>query len=1005
MNARLLTAATSAFTMDVVASRVTSPELIGRQSELATLEAAFQGATAGTPAVMLVAGESGVGKSRLVAELSARVANQGALVLTGECVELSEGEIPFAPVVSALRRFAKDDDEGIVDGVFGTWTGTLMGPDSLALGSTGQARLFELLLGVFEQLAAKQPLMVVIEDLHWADRSTRDLLLFIAHSLRDERVLFVITYRSDELHRRHPLRPFLVQLAAIQSVARVELGRLSRDQVCEQLERIVGERTDATLTEAIYARSEGNPLFTEELVAARSTHTADTLPDTLRDALLQRVDDLPPPAQQVVRVAAAAGRRAQHDLLAAVVDLPEADLLEALREAVGGHVLVEAADEQSYEFRHALLREAVYGDLLPGERSKLHIELAEAMAANPGLAGQEATVSAELAYHWYAAHQLGRALRASIDAGFESDRIYAFAEAARHYERALDLWECGSDELRVDRRELLRLAAAATHRSGEAERAIALARVLVAEIDPSDDPEGASAALERLGRYLWTTGHGEEALPIYHRAVEVLPSHPSEALARALAAEGQVLMLSDRPGEGKLLCDTALPMARATGARAVEANILNTLVGCVGGYTNDIRAATAFMDEGLAIAEELDLSEEILRSLFNGADALDQAGRVEDAIERALAGAERARELGFERHTGHLMETEAAHRLIRLDRWDEAARLADRVIATGTNLLALSSAKAVRATVAMDRGDFELAHALLDDASSLIAPQGGSMWLTQASVPLSRLAIHERRPEDARAIVAAALERLDSGEYVFYTAPLYWAGISAEADIAELARPLRDSAAVAECERRALELLERIDGLLARYEAFPPPPQAAAFRTLARAELSRLRGASDPAAWADAATDFDALGGAGEAAYARYRRAEAMVLMRAPRQTIADVLAAARELADRLQMTPLLTEIDGLARRARLKLDNGADTSEAEEPPETAADRLGLTNRELDVLGLVTEGRTNREIGELLYMSEKTASVHVSRILAKLGAANRAEAAASAERLGLVGSR
>src|SRR5689334_19706124 len=160
MNARLLTAATPAFTMDGVACRVTSPELIGRQSELATLEAAFQGAAAGTPAVMLVAGESGVGKSRLVAELSARVADQGALVLTGECVELSEGEIPFAPVVSALRRFAKDDDEGIVDGVFGTWTGTLMGPDSLALGSTGQARLFELLLGVFEQLAAKQPVMV-----------------------------------------------------------------------------------------------------------------------------------------------------------------------------------------------------------------------------------------------------------------------------------------------------------------------------------------------------------------------------------------------------------------------------------------------------------------------------------------------------------------------------------------------------------------------------------------------------------------------------------------------------------------------------------------------------------------------------------------------------------------------------------------------------------------------------------------------------------------------------
>ena len=295
--------------------RVTSPELIGRERELEALELAFERATERQPAVVLVGGESGVGKSRLVTTLAERATDKGALVLNGDCVELSEGEIPFAPVVSALRRFAKDDEEGLVDGIFGTWTGTLMGPDSLALGSTGQARLFELLYGVFERLTAKQPVVLVIEDLHWADRSTRDLLMFIARSLRDERLLFVVTYRSDELHRRHPLRPFLVQFTAIQSVERVDLRRLSRDEVCDQLELIVGERADDRLADAIYTRSEGNPLFTEELLAARDTRTPAALPDTLRDALLHRIEALPEPAQKVVRVAAAAGRHTQHDLL------------------------------------------------------------------------------------------------------------------------------------------------------------------------------------------------------------------------------------------------------------------------------------------------------------------------------------------------------------------------------------------------------------------------------------------------------------------------------------------------------------------------------------------------------------------------------------------------------------------------------------------------------------------------------------------------------------------
>jgi predicted ATPase len=289
------------------------------------------------------------------------------------------------------------------------------------------------------------------------------------------------------------------------------LAPLTRDEVCDQLERIVGRRADTALTDAIYARGEGNPLFTEELIAA-SGDGSGALPDTLRDALLLRVEALPKDAQQLARVAAAAGRRAQHDLIAAVVDLPEPALLDAVREAAGGHVLVEALDERSYEFRHALLREAVYADLLPGERTKLHVELAQAIEANPALAGQGATRAAELAYHWYAAHDLPRALRASIEAGLESEAIYAFAEAQRHFERALELWDFDDGDLPADRFEVLRRAAAAAASVGDLERAVALARSLVDELDETADPEAAALALERLARYLWTHGRGIEAL-------------------------------------------------------------------------------------------------------------------------------------------------------------------------------------------------------------------------------------------------------------------------------------------------------------------------------------------------------------------------------------------------------------------------------------------------------------------------------------------------------------
>jgi DNA-binding CsgD family transcriptional regulator len=393
-------------------------------------------------------------------------------------------------------------------------------------------------------------------------------------------------------------------------------------------------------------------------------------------------------------------------------------------------------------------------------------------------------------------------------------------------------------------------------------------------------------------------------------------------------------MLLDQPATARDLCNKALPIARAAGARQAEASILNTLIACIGSHENDTVMAIELMDQARAIAEELNLPEELLRAYMNGSDALDEAGRVEEALDLVLEGVEAARRIGLERYFG----TPTAGRGRR-------------------------AATAAPGTASSSRA-----------------------WASN----------------DVRAIVGAVLEQVDAGEYVFFTAPLYYAAIGAEADAADLARPLRDSNTIVAGERRAAELLERFDRQIARYVEHPVPPQVLAWRRMAAAEMSRLRGANDPAAWAVAAEAFEAIGQLPDGAHARYRQAEALAHTRAPREETRAALMRSRAVAAELGMTPLLVQIDGLARRARVKLGEGAE-QQAPDAPAERANELGLTGRELEVLALVTQGCTNREIGERLYMSEKTASVHVSRILGKLGASNRAEAAASAERLGLVG--
>jgi predicted ATPase len=468
-----------------MATRVTSTRLVGRAAELAELTAAFEAGAAGQPALALVAGESGVGKSRLAGELTRRARDSGARVLSGDCVELGEGELPYAPLVGALRRVARDGDPAFDElpasqrADLATILPGLGGEESSA---AEQVRVFEALLALFDAMAEERPLLLVIEDLHWADSSTRGFIRFLARTLCTERMLVVGTYRSDELHRRHPLRPLLAELARDPLAHLVELDRLTRDEMTEQLEDILDDRADPGLVQRLYARSEGNPLFTEELLAV-GLDGRGALPPTLRDALMLRVERLSEPAQEVLRWLAC--QSLDDALLGELTELDSAQLREGLREAVGSQIAVAHADG-SYAFRHALLREVVYDDLLPGERAEQHGAIARALERAIEAEGERVHLTAEVAHHWLAAGDQPAALAASVRAAAAAERVNAFHESLSLRERALGLWDRVADPEQVagvNKVDLLMHAANAADVTGDAARQETLLRHALELVD------------------------------------------------------------------------------------------------------------------------------------------------------------------------------------------------------------------------------------------------------------------------------------------------------------------------------------------------------------------------------------------------------------------------------------------------------------------------------------------------------------------------------------------
>ncbi len=985
--------------MASVPGRVSSPVFVGRRAELARLDAAFEAASEdAASAVAVVGGDAGVGKSRFVAELARRAEARGGLALVGACLELVDRSLPYAPVIEVLRELLKRVDPVVLDEVLGSARnelGALVpeldGERTVAVGDdVAQGRLFEHLLGVLERLGEHTATLVVLEDLHWADRSTLDLLVFLARNLRDARVLVVGTYRSDELHRRHPLRSVLAELERSGRVLREQLLPFERQELRELMAAICEAQPNDDLVEDVLARSEGNAFFAEELLAVSRDDGGAALPPTLRDVLLARVDTLPPAARTLLRTLAVIGSRASHSLLLAVSRQPEDEVLEALRAAADHQVLV--VEEHGYRFRHALLSEAIYDDLLPGERVRIHSATAAALTAHPDvfdLAGID--IDAELACHWFSAHDLPNALVASVRAAESARRMYAYPEALAHYERALELWEQVPDASRLAAAslvEVLRGAALAAELSGRQDLAAALMQRALDEIDEARDPVGAAIVHERLARYLWLINRPlEELLPHNEAAVALVPPEPpSTERAVVLASLAQQLMLHDRNEPALEWGLAAIDAARAAGAREVEGHARNTY-GTALAHLGDLDLGLAELVAAREIGRETASWVDVARAAINISGVLERASRYAEALDAARHGMAEIEAHGLTLGYGIWLRTHVISVLFEMGRWSEAEdelRVVDRFDLVGIEAFHRDDA---HFTLSLHRGDLVGARRAVAALHARTVRSGIEGVISP--YPAAMLAVADGDLESASRMLDewVASEPEQHGR----EAPdwLIIGLLCAYADRATTDSGFRP---------RVHELRDLLQSTLARrLGTAAAKPDLAALAMWADAEVTRADGQSDPAQWARVVAHWREHGRLPHLAYARWREGEAHLLAGAS-HAATPALREAFELAGEMGAAPIRDGVMELARRSHVDIGLTRSGERAPNPLDTC----GLTPREVEVLGLVAQGRTNRQIGESLFISVKTASVHVSNILMKLDAQNRGEAAAIARDRGLL---
>jgi DNA-binding NarL/FixJ family response regulator len=985
-----------------VNGRASSPVLIGRVDQMAALEGAFVSVRQGGPASVLLGGEAGVGKSRLVDEFSTTARRAGARVLTGGCMQLGVDGLPFAPFTAMLRDLVHEMGADAFTAMLpGRATRELarllpeLGTPDLDDAGPARARLFEEMLGVLEQLGRRSPVVLVIEDAHWADRSSRDLITFLIGNQRAiGGLMTLVTFRSDELHRTHPLRPLLAALDRISWVDRLDVPRLSRQETADLAASMLGHIPADNVAGALYRRAQGNPLFIESLLCCDGDLNRE-LPDSLRDLLLASVHRLPEPTQEVLRAASAGGGVTGHALLAAVTGLDDAELTGALRPAVTANVL--RAQAAGYAFRHELIREAVHEDLLPGEHGRLHNKFAEEIDADNSLV-PPGRADVEAAHHWASGHDVTRTLTAAWRAAAQAGRAVAPAERLDLIARVLELWEQvpdAAERIGAAHAQVLEQAAAAAEEADEFERGAALATSALRELDPQTEPVRVALLLEARSRYRLKTsrqGYGTDL----DDALRLVPADVSpEARMRILLTAARCPAGARK--QDRCYAEEALELAQRRGDAAAEAHAMLTLAmfdSDAGQQAEPDSDAIALIGQARALAASVGAHDQLLIAAINESHLLEGAGEHERAFEAARDGIASADAQRLSRTSASVLSINKAEPLIALGRWDEMIAVLDGALdiyytpVHGQRALI----HILKAEVALARGDIEAVATAMSAAEDLVRSVA---YKYQNSLQLARLQILLALADEPTRAVTTAGRILDEQDVSDgnprYVWPLLTAAASACVEAVRAASRAGTAAEHETLRASVSALADRLRAIAEKTAAFGRAQRAHQL-TYQAADLL-ITGTERIDAWDEAARAWEAVSQPYPQAQVLLQAAEA-ALAAGDREAAAERLRRAAPIGAGLGAVPLSEAITTLARRARVWLGDGA--------PTVGDAAGGLTEREREVLRLVALGRSNREIAGELFISPKTASVHVSNILGKLGVGTRTEAASRAHALSLL---
>ncbi|MGI9825093.1 helix-turn-helix transcriptional regulator [Agromyces sp. Marseille-Q5079] len=1014
-----------------------APAMIGRDADLDELVKRLDEVRSGAPFTVILGGEAGIGKTRLVREFAARIDGEARFVV-GQCVDLGTVAAPYAPVKGALRALVADEGvDRVLEAVGPGWAALVALLPELAAsagqgeeqgarggaaggdpsptptpvrGDAASGQLHEAIAVLLETLSRERPIVFVIEDLHWIDAASLALLRFLMRALGSSRVLTVLTYRSEDVTRGHPVRAFLAEADRDRWVDRHELARLSPEDAVAMVTSLRPETVDSQRgVEAVVRRSDGVPFLIEELIGLDGCRDDTDVPETLRDLLLARYERLTEPTQRLLRLLSIGGVRVRHSLLESVHEGEADDIDLAAREAVLGGVLTIEGDD--YAFRHALVREAIQADLLPGERARYHARYA---VAYENAASGSRRLAAEISYHWLGANDATRAFPATIKAMAEARAAAAYASAAQLGERAIGLWDVVPDPeatAGMGKLELMGRTASHLRNAGEGERGLALVRAALQECPPDDIQY--PRLLRDTGMYLANVGR-EGSIPLLEQALEALGDDGSEELrATILIALAGRLMIESRLDEAAEVAEQALAVAERLGITRFASTATN-IAGISLANNGDVERGLALLERAGELAAGDPATQ--LRYLVNASDLQYLVGNFDEAVRLAEQGLGEAKRRGVERSSGVILASNAVDPLLALGEWERADLLTDRALALDPPLPFTVYLHRARIWALLWRGQ-------LDRATELYRALRPSMSRVMAAEMQTKLGVGRLGAELALAHgdLAGAWhevrQMLDDGRTLppGYALPFLWVGGRVVAAVRSRPGAEADDDLVREVDAA----LPHIVDLFEQLSFWPTAPL---WRAFFEAELATARAAApasdgvsgtEVASWTDAirlAALPNAPGYLGS--YARLRKGEAELAIgdrQAARATLQDahehaITGGVTAVADRVVRVASAAGIplDGIGGGAAVRAsvsarEVDASTGIADSPTADAVEAAAavdeLTARERQVLELIAEGLSNRQIGERLYISGKTASVHVSAILRKLGASTRTEAA------------